>query len=1168
MVTVHNPQLIGKRFEARTWIGQGGMGTVFRGVDLETGAPVAIKHLRLDSKGLDPACAERFRREAVALQRLDHPNIVRLLALVHEDDVDYLVMEYVGGGSLEDLLNEAEAPLPIERVLRIGLDVSDALIRTHRLGIVHRDLKPSNVLLAEDGTARLTDFGAAYLENGERLTVTSAIIGTTEYLSPETVRGEQIDARADIWAFGVLLFEMLTRKRPFLRKSVAQTLLSITFSSPPDLQALRPDCPPALVDLVYRMLAKNRNQRVPSARQVSAELDAILHGRGNPVPAIAAPAPAPAPAPVAELRPDRQPIRNNLVAETTTFVGRQPELLELRRRLEDPSVRLVTIVAPGGMGKTRLVVELGHHLIAAAIAEDRDPTESRVAHGVFLVQLAPLSSAEFIVSAIAEAVGLSFYAGREPKQQLLDHFRDKRVVLLMDNFEHVLPGAALVNDLLQGAPGLTVVATSRERLGLLAETLFPLSGMELPDSVSREAAVEFSAVRLFVQAARQQQPGFVLRDEDVDAVIRICRLVQGVPLGIVLAASWAGTLSLQEIADEIGRGLDFLAAELRDLPERQRSMRAVFDHSWALLDAHEREVLARLSVFRGGFTRQAAERVANADLRALSALVNKSLLRRDPTGRYEAHELLRQYAEEKLSLERDRRERALDDHGRFFARYLHEREPVLKGIQRRQALAEIEAEHDNIRAAWVHLAKAGHLDQIAICLEALHLFHTHRASFGEGEAAFRTLVDCLGPIAKSAGASADRPGSAPALIVARALSYQALFLRQLGRFALAERLLEQALGLLNEAEHPREYAFALVAAGSTKTRTGELSEGKQLVERGIALYRSANDAWGLAYALETLGRIYGTAGDFAKSGEAFRESTIVQRASGMLESGLMGLGVASVQQGNFAQGCRMMLDALEMFDRAGDTWNKMRCQMNLANTQRNLGNYGSAEAFARSCLTFWQEVGNWDHEAWCYFQLGNILKEQGLFDAAAQMFEAAHARSVQTGDAGKIALAQLEFGGLALVRGNLREAERRLLESLNAFENAGQAWGTALALDSLGYVACQEGDWPLARARFQRALTVSMSLRLIPFATNTVAGIALLLARTGQPEQAVELLGLVQSHPATERHTITRRVAPLLAELEGALPPGLFSAALTRGRARNLRDVEAALVAPPPSRVA
>ncbi|HEY8944676.1 MAG TPA: protein kinase [Polyangiaceae bacterium] len=1144
MLTVCSTTSRAARYELGERIGQGGAGTVFRGKDLRSGDVVAIKRLRQEARERDASSRERFRREGVALQKLRHPNIVRILDMAEDGEVEYLVMEYVSGGSLEDLLLSTERLLPIERVLRISLAIADALSRAHDLEIVHRDVKPSNVLLAEDGTPRLTDFGVAYFARETRISAASAIVGTTDYLSPESLRGHEVGPTVDIWSFGVLLFEMLTRRRPFSHDSVAQTLHSIVFSSPPDLKALRPDCPEPLVDLVYGMLAKNPGQRVPSARQVAAELDNVLHGRSSRSFAVSVDSPG-----AAEPKPA---LRNNLTCEPTTFVGRQSELSELLRWVRDDGARLVTILAPGGMGKTRLALELGHRVVAEALALRPDRRVLSVDHGVFFVQLAPLGSPTFVASAIAEAVGLQFYAGREPEQQLVEYFREKRALLILDNFEHVLDSARLVDELFRAAPGLVVVATSRERLGLTSERLFTLAGLELPEASTEKTTEESSAVRLFLQGARQQRSDFVVEGQ-LDEVVRICRLVEGMPLGIVLAASWAGALSPREIGEEIGRGLDFLSAELRDLPARQRSMRAVFDHSWTLLEEPAREALQGLSVFRGGFTREAAQGVTGAAVHVLASLMNKSLLRRDPdTGRYEAHELLRQYSEEKLRDDASRYEATRRRHAEYFARFLHEREAALKSPSPRRALVEIEAELDNVRAAWAHMLDSELLEPLALCMEALNVFHTNRASFGEGEAAFKLLVEALST------AGDVSVGEKPRLS-ARGLSMRALFLRQQGRYCQAEQLLSEALERLDERHFPRERAFALVAAGSTKTKTGNLSEGRVLAERALELYRVTGDAWGLATTLETLGRIHGTSGDFRRAEVAFRESVIVQREAGLMQSGLMGLSVATVQQGRYAEGCRMMLDALDRFEKAGDVWNKMRCQMNLANVQRNLGNYGSAEALARSCLSFWQDVGNWDHEAWCYFQLGNVFKEQGDYQRAGEMFTLGHARSEQAGDAGKIALAKLEFGGLARIRGDYAEAKRLLQESLEGFESSGQTWGTALALDWLGYVACEEGDWRLAGERFQRALRLAMSLRLYPFSTNIVAGIASLRARTGAPEEALELISLVRHHPATERHTLTCRVEPLLAELQGTLPQDAFERALERGKHRSLESAEQGL---------
>jgi len=674
------------RYRLDSEIGQGGMGDVYRGTDTQTGQPVAVKALKSGVVARDPDILERFVREGEALRQLNHPNIVSMVAAVEEEGQHYLVMEYVGGGSLRDLLDD-QGVLPSTRVLEITLEVADALTRAHHLGIIHRDLKPANVLLAEDGTPHLTDFGIAHVADSPRLTQTGVLVGTVDYLSPEACQGEPLDARADLWAFGVLLYEMLTGELPFTGETLIAALTAILTHPIPDLASLRLDALDALVDLVYRMLEKDRHQRIPSARLVGAELEAILNEWEIISPTLR---PAPVAPPTADRfatpTPPADEPRHNLPVQPTPFVGREAELTELARLLDDPGVHLLTILGAGGMGKTRLALEAG----AAQMGNFE--------RGVYFVSLAPLQSIEAIVPTVAEALGFSFYtdaeggAKAEPRQQLLDYLRQKRMLILMDNFEHLLDGVNLVTDILETAPDVKILAASRARLSVQGEHLFHLTGMDFPDWETPEDAAECSAVKLFLQSARRTRPGFELVTDDLKYISRICRLVRGMPLGILMVAAWVEMLTPAEIAGEIGQGLDFLETDLRDVPERQRSMRAVFDHSWNLLTEREQEVFQGLSVFRGGFTRQAAQRVTVASLRELMALVNKSLLRRAPTGRYEVHELLRQYAAEKLDQSPSASETARDRHRAYYTAALQGWCEDLKGPRQRTALAEMDAE--------------------------------------------------------------------------------------------------------------------------------------------------------------------------------------------------------------------------------------------------------------------------------------------------------------------------------------------------------------------------------------------------------------------------------------------------------------------------------------------
>ena len=406
-------------------------------------------------------------------------------------------------------------------------------------------------------------------------------------------------------------------------------------------------------------------------------------------------------------------VHHNLPSQLTTFIGREAELATLNALLSDVNNRLITIVAPGGMGKTRLSLEAAGQMVQV------------FPQGIYFVALDRIISADMIVQTTAEVLPISLASNEDPKNRVVDYLRDKKILLVMDNFEHVLDGATFVQDILRAAPHVQILASSRVKLNLMGETVFNIKGLGVGDK-SSEAD---SALQLFAQSARQTQPKFELNKAVLPAVTRICQLVDGMPLAIVLAAAWIDTLSVEEIAAEIEKNIDLLETEKRDVPDRQRSVRAVIESSWNQVDVTAQNLLKRLSVFRGGFTRTAAQEAAGASIRSLSQLVDKALLRRNPdTGRYAIHELLRQYAEEQIKLSVEEERSAHGAHAKYFADFVQTCGMRLHDQRQRVALLELEADLDNIRIAWSYWTDKQDTSRLLEFVDGLFVFFEVRSS--------------------------------------------------------------------------------------------------------------------------------------------------------------------------------------------------------------------------------------------------------------------------------------------------------------------------------------------------------------------------------------------------------------------------------------------------------
>jgi predicted ATPase/predicted Ser/Thr protein kinase len=1119
-------------------LGQGGMGNVYRGIDTQTGEAVAIKILKPDLVAGGPELVERFVREGQALRELNHPNIVKMVAALEEAGQHYLVMEYVEGGSLHELLDQQKT-LPLTRTLEIALDLADALTRAHRLDIIHRDLKPGNVLLAPDGTPRLTDFGIAHIgRQATQLTQAGTIMGTVEYLSPEACGGEQIDPRADIWAFGVLLFEMLTGERPFTGRTLPATLMAILSQPVPDLAPLRPDVPDALADLVYRMLEKDPQQRLPSVRLVGAELETILHSLGDSAAVFRAASLPDTPVPAQ---------RHNLPAQTTPFVGRETELAELARLLADPAVRLVTILGSGGMGKTRLALQTAEGQL------------SHFSHGVYFVSLAPLTSAENIVPTIAEALNFSFYEGdTSPQRQLLDYLRQKTMLLILDNFEHLLKGVGLVTDILQAAPSVKLIATSRERLKLQDEQLFQITGIDFPDWETPDDALEYSAVRLFLQSARRVQPGFELSSDDMTYVTRICRLVQGMPLGILLAAAWIEMLSPQEIVSEISQSPDFLETDWQDVPERQQSMRAVFDYSWRLLTEREQEVFQALSVFRGGFTREAAQEVTGFSLRELMALANKSLLHRTRTGRYEMHELLRQYGAEKLDQSPAASEAAHDRHCAYYCAALQQWATDLKGSLQQTALIEMDAEIENARAAWNWAIEQEQIELIDQAIEGLCRFCDWRGRGQEGEAVCRMAVKKL----------ESTKFSERQRVWVRTLAWQGVFCHELGRTRLASRLLKQCLALLTGPELAdqntrAEKAFVLLQLGGIVAESDREKAGR-LFNESLILFRTLEDHWGIANTLYSLGTIAVASGRHSEAKQFFEESLAVGQELGdqrMIADSVEGLGTVAYAQGEFEEAESLRRKVVALCREIGWQAGIAPGFYNLGVTHHWSGKFAEAHSLIEKSVAIYNDLGYRSALAFGITSLGFPELHRGQYEDARAQARKGLSLAQEVDFQWGITLSYCLLGEIALVEEAYAEAEQWLRESVAISAMVGTRRQLGWVQSSLGCAARGLGQRHQAKQYLYETLQLAIDPPVFIPLITALPTIALLMVDQDEAERAIELYALALCNPFVgNSRWYEDVVGKHIAAIVATLPPEVVTAAQERGKARDLWETAAGLL--------
>ncbi len=680
--------------------------------------------------------------------------------------------------------------------------------------------------------------------------------------------------------------------------------------------------------------------------------------------------------------------RHNLPAPLTPFVGRTDELNALLRLLDDPDCRLITLTGPGGVGKTRLAQQ------AARARADY------FLNGVAWIEFEAVDSPARLLPTIAEHFGLEWRANNLA-DRLAQFLREKEMLLVLDNLEQLRAGAGQLAELLRRAPEVKILVTSRERLGLHAEWVFPLDGLAFPRAQVQDIT-PYDAVRLFLQTARRADRHFALDPSTAPAVRRICQIVQGLPLALELAAALLHRMSPDQIVRALEESLTVLATTAPDVAPRHRSLYAVFLSAWEALREEEQAVLSRLAVFRGGFDRRAAERVAGAGPAHLSALVDKSWLRHSGSGRYAMFETVRHFVVETLPYNAS----TVAAHARYFADFLAERQAALR-LGRPEALAQVAGEIENLRAAWQWAIGQGDLDLLVRAAEGLGYFLETRSWPQEGVDAFGGAHD----LALRAG------GRHGALL----LAWEGLFAFRLADYPRAQALLESARALLETDPTPELEAFVLNYLGCVAERVGRREEARAWFESSVQSARAAGDNWALARALNNLGFFHYLAGDLTAAQESLGQALALRRS----------------------------LD-----DRPGTA----KTLLNLATVWQALQRYDQAYAAEQESLAIFRELGNRLGAAICLNNLGFLAFRQGQYLQARALYEEALRLRRELGDDWGIVVALDNLGAVACELGDYATAHAHYAEALTLAQSIHATRLMVEVLAGLGRLAAREGQ--------------------------------------------------------------------------------------------------------------
>lgn len=694
--------------------------------------------------------------------------------------------------------------------------------------------------------------------------------------------------------------------------------------------------------------------------------------------------------------------------------GREDELNRLKVCLQDEACRLITLTGPGGVGKTRLAVE--------SVVQNAP----YFSDGAFFVPLVEVTSRKGVVTAVSEQLGLSPAPSRAQQTQLFNYLADKQMLIVLDNFEQLIEAASLVGDLVQVAPKVTFLVTSRVGLNLWAEQIFPLAGLPVPEN-GETAVWETPALQLFATTAQKQQPDWVQNEENARIVAEICRMVDGLPLAILLAASWIRVLSVQEILTEIKRGLDMLAADWPSIPARHRTFRGVVAQSWRLLTNAEKEALAALSVFAGGFMYEAAQAVTAVSLHTLRRFVNHSLVVHSASGRFFMHRLLHQFTKEKLAENPAAAQKVAHAHARYYCQKVAVWHDALKHKEQKKALLQMQREHLNISLAWQWAARERMVQLLAKAAGGYCLFFNRMVRYEEGLAACETAVPAIVPFAQ------DNPDMMRLMVLL--LGWQTQFARRLQPKETAVLPLLQAKEYVNKLQAlgeptTREMGWFYMIHGRMRD-SGQRQEAFEAYQASAEQFHLAGDAWAEATALAGQGSAAWNMGNYELAAQchqlALQIRQRIQDLQGIART-QMSLGMTWLCVGRFEEAVTLIKEGSDLRRELGDRRGIADALRFLGIAQMTTGSFNEAATHLRESVQIYEELGlRFGLEP---AMLGSALAHLGQYDEALAWIGRGLALAQETGYRRALGYGWLAKGEVLLVNGRLPEAVYALVQSV------------------------------------------------------------------------------------------------------------------------------------------